>query len=98
MLSEREQRQLEDIEHQLALDDPEFVLAMRGAIGRRRRLQVAAYAAVVAWLAAATVAAVDHWWLVTMALGGAATVALVTLAAVHTVARVRRKRASRLAP
>jgi Protein of unknown function (DUF3040) len=91
MLSESEQRQLDDIEHQLALDDPRFVLAMRGArhIGK---LTAALFALFVAWTVATTASVVLGWWLAAAILGGAGVASLITLAVCHIVAWTRCRR------
>ena len=98
MLSEREQRQLEDIEHQLALDDPEFVRIMHGRRpGSKLRQRVAAIGVLSAWIAATTVAVVGHFWVVGDVLMAAASAAALAMVAVRVISGVRRRRAFRLA-
>lgn len=81
MLSERDRRKLEAIEHRLLLDDPNFVLVMRG-LKRRVPWQVVGYITVALWLVALTVSAASQWWLVSdilAAVGCAAAIAFVAI-------------------
>jgi len=81
MLSERDRRKLEAIEHRLLLDDPDFVLIMRG-LKRRVPWQAVGYITVALWLAALTVSAASQWWLVSdllAAVGCAAAIAFVSI-------------------
>jgi hypothetical protein len=98
MLSEREQRQLEDIENQLALDDPDFVRVMHGQRpDRNLRLRAATIGVLLMWMIATTVAVVGRFWVVgdvLMAVASAAALAVVT---VRVISWVRRRRAYRLA-
>jgi DUF3040 family protein len=55
MLSERERRLLEGIEHQLSIDDPAFVLSMRVPRHRRGWRLPAALVGLALWLAATVV-------------------------------------------
>jgi hypothetical protein len=98
MLSEREQRQLEDIEHQLALDDPDFVRVMHGRRSDSKLRQlVAAIGVLIAWITATTVAVVGHFWIVGDVLMAVASAAALAMVVVRVIARVRRRRAFRLA-
>jgi hypothetical protein len=97
MLSEREQRQLEDIEHQLSMDDPKFALTMRGVPHTRsKRWRFAAYAVLVAWLVGSTVTMVGHWWLAGDILMLIALAGAVGLVVVKVVVYLRHRRAVRL--
>jgi hypothetical protein len=98
MLSEREQRQLEDIEHQLALDDPDFVRVMHGRRpGSKLWQRAVAIGILIAWVTATSVAVVWHFWIVGDVLMAAASAAALAMVAVRVVSRVRRRRAFRLA-
>jgi hypothetical protein len=94
MLSESEQRQLDDIEHQLAAEDPRFVLAMRGArqIGK---LTAALFVLFVAWTVATTASVVLRWWLAAAILGGVGVMSLIALGGARIVAWTRWRRRNR---
>jgi hypothetical protein len=66
MLSEGDRHRLEDIEHRLFLEDPAFVVSMRGARRpariRRDRLRALGHAAVALWFAAIVVFLMGHLW------------------------------------
>jgi uncharacterized membrane protein len=91
MLSESEQRQLDDIEHQLAVEDPRFVLAMRGArqIGK---LTAALFVLFVAWTVATTASVVLRLWLAAAILGGVGLMSLIALGIFRIVMWRRRRR------
>jgi|GEM_PF-5321978 len=83
MLSERDKLQLKAIEHRMVLNDPEFVMIMRGVISRRidRRevRRVIAYVALAVWLVVLTVTTAVQSWLASevCAIVGSATVLVV---------------------
>ncbi|HEX3283096.1 MAG TPA: DUF3040 domain-containing protein [Micromonosporaceae bacterium] len=98
MLSEREQHELEDIEHQLALDDPDFVRVMHGRRPHSRLWQrAAAIGVLIAWVIAITIAVVGRFWIVGDVLMAAAFAAGLAVLAIWIVSRLRRRRAFRLA-
>ncbi|HKE66797.1 MAG TPA: DUF3040 domain-containing protein [Micromonosporaceae bacterium] len=92
MLSERERRELADIEQQLALEDPRFVLVMRGLAKPVRRLPVVWFAGLVAWIVATTVTVVLGLWLPAEILAGVGAATVIAYGTVRVVRRVRRGR------
>jgi len=93
MLSEREQRELADIEQQLALEDPRFVLVMRGLAKPVHRLPVVWFAGLVAWIVATTVTVVLALWLPAEILAAVGAATLIAYVTVRVVRRVRLRRA-----
>jgi hypothetical protein len=89
MLSERDKVQLKAIEHRLVLNDPEFVMIMRGVISRRidRRevRRVVAYLALAVWFVVLTVTTAVQSWL------ASEVCAIVGFAAVLVVIAIRTK-------
>jgi hypothetical protein len=92
MLSEREQRQLADIEYQLAMDDPDFVRIMRGRHrDNRLRRRVATAGTLLVWVIATAVAVAGNFGIVGDVLMAAASAAVVTMVTVRIIFRVRRR-------
>ena len=91
MLSERERRMLESIEHQLYVDDPAFVLSMRVARHRRGWRRPVVFAGVALWFAGTLVCLMTGAWEAAIASTSAATAAALVLL----VDRTARRRPSR---
>ena len=94
MLSEREQRQLADIEYQLAMDDPDFVQVMRGRRRHNRlrlRRRVATAGTLLVWVIATAVAVAGNFWIIGDVLMAAASAAVIALVTVRLIFRVRRR-------
>lgn len=62
MLSERERRLLEGIEHQLSVEDPAFVLSMRVARHRRGWRRPVVLAVVIFWFVGTLVCLMSGAW------------------------------------
>ena len=92
MLSEREQRQLADIEYQLAMDDPDFVQVMRGRRRHNRlRRRVATAGTLLVWVIATAVAVAGNFWIIGDVLMAAASAAVIALVTVRLIFRARRR-------
>ncbi|HEY7173497.1 MAG TPA: DUF3040 domain-containing protein [Micromonosporaceae bacterium] len=95
MLSEREKRELHDIEQQLALEDPRFVLVMRGVVRPATRLPALWFAGLVVWIVAMTVLTVLALWLPAVIVASIGFATLVGYVAVRIHRRIRRRRVYR---